>query len=74
MKGDVDMKTIQAYGYKVTGTENIITEIEEDLKDKNIIINWNNFENGNVLWDHNGDTKYSIEIDHVNKIVRLIEC
>lgn len=68
------MKTIQAYGYKVTGTENIITEIEEDLKDKNIIINWNNFENGNVLWDHNGDTKYSIEIDHVNKIVRLIEC
>lgn len=68
------MRTIQAYGYEVTGSEEIITEIEEDLKDRSIKINWNNFENGNVLWNHNGDTKYPVEIDHINKTVKLIEC
>ena len=26
------MRTIQAYGYEVTGSEEIIAEIEEDLK------------------------------------------
>ena len=68
------MKTIQSYGYEVTGTEKIIAEIEEDLKDRNVKINWNNFKNGNVLWNHIGNTKYPVDIDHINKTVKLIEC
>lgn len=66
------MKTINAYGYEVTGPVEIIAEIEEDLKDRNVRINWNNFENGDGLWNNNGDTKYPVEIDHENKLVRLL--
>lgn len=68
------MRTIHAYGYKVTGTEEIIAEIEEDLKDRSVGINWNNFGDGKVFWNHNGNIKYTFKIDHITKIVRLIEC
>ena len=53
-------------------SEEIVAEIEEGLKDRSIKINWNNFENGNVLWNHNGDIKYPVEINHENKTVRLM--
>lgn len=66
------MKTIKAYGYEVTGPEEIIAEIEESLKDSDIIINWFNFENGDSFWNDNGDTKYPVEIDNENKTVRLL--
>lgn len=66
------MRTIKAYGYEVTGPEEIITEIEENLKDRGLVINWINFENGESLWNDNGDTEYQVEIDNESKTVRLI--
>ena len=66
------METIKAYGYEVTGPAEIIAEIEKDSKDRNTVINWFNFKNGDIFWNDNGDTKYPVEIDHESKTVRLI--
>lgn len=65
------MRTIQAYGYEVTGTEEIIAEIEENLKDRDTKINWNNFTNEDKFWNKNGDTSYPVLVDHENKKVLL---
>ena len=37
------MRIINAYGYDVTGSEDILNEIETDLKNKQVTINWSNF-------------------------------
>lgn len=66
------MRTIEAYGYEVTGSEEIIQEIEKDLNDPKTRINWNNFSNGNRLWNHDGDIGYPVEINHIKKTVRLL--
>ena len=44
------MRIINAYGYDVTGSEDILNEIETDLKNKQVTINWSNFKNGDILW------------------------
>lgn len=67
------MRIITAYGYGVTGSEDILNEIETDLKDKQVTINWNNFKNGDILWNHDGNIKFFVSIDHKNKIVVLDE-
>jgi hypothetical protein len=67
------MRIINAYGYDVTGSEDILNEIETDLKNKQVTINWSNFKNGDVLWNHNGNTKFFVAIDHENKMVVLDE-
>lgn len=67
------MKIITAYGYDVTGSEDILNEIETDLKDKQVTINWNNFKNGDILWNHDGNTKFFVTIDYGNKMVVLDE-
>ena len=67
------MRIITAYGYDVTGSEDILNEIETDLKDKRVTINWNNFKNGDILWNHDGIIKFFVSIDHKNKMVVLDE-
>lgn len=67
------MRIINAYGYDVTGSEDILNEIETDLKNKQVTINWSNFKNGDILWNHNGNTKSFVTIDHENKMVVLDE-
>ena len=67
------MRIINAYGYDVTGSEDILNEIEIDLKNKQVTINWSNFKNGDILWNHNGNTKFFVTIDRENKLVVLDE-
>lgn len=64
------MKTIYAYGYEVTGINEIIAEIEEDLKDKSLHINWKNF-NGNIdrFWNKNGTVGYPVFVNETEKKV-----
>lgn len=63
------MKTIIAYGYMISGNNEIITEIEEGIKNK-AIINWNNFNTTDDFYDDNGNL-YHVEIDHEEKTVKL---
>ena len=67
------MRIINAYGYDVTGSEDILNEIETGLKNKQVTINWSNFKNGDILWNHNGNTIFFVTIDHENKMVVLDE-
>lgn len=67
------MRIINAYGYDVTGSEDILNEIETGLKNKQVTINWSNFKNGDILWNHNGNTKFFVTIDYENKMVVLDE-
>ena len=52
------MRIINAYGYDVTGSEDILNEIETGLKDGKVTINWNNFQNGDIIWNHDGNIKF----------------
>lgn len=62
-------RTIQAYGYEVTGTEDIIKDIEESLNDPNREIRWNEFRNKDMFFGGNGKRIYSATVDHKNKKV-----
>ena len=42
------MRTILAFGYEVTGMEEIISEIEKIASSKDTKINWNNFKNDDI--------------------------
>lgn len=70
-------KTIQAYGYEVTGTEDIIADIEESLNDPNRDPNreicWNKFNSKDIIFAGNGDRVYSVKVDHENKKVLAYE-
>ena len=46
------MKSIEAYGYIVTGPDYWIDEIEEALENRTIRWNWFLFENGDVVYDN----------------------
>lgn len=64
------MKTINAYGYKVTGIKEIITEIEENLQNKSIRINWKNFNsNKDRFWNKDGSIGYPVFVNEKDKTV-----
>lgn len=64
------MKTINAYGYEVTGIEDIIMEIEEGLQNKSVQINWNNFSsNKERFWNKNGTIGYPVFVNEKDKTV-----
>ena len=65
------MLTIQAYGYEVTGSNDIIIEIDKDLKDPKTKINWERFSNNDKFWNYDGSIGYPVSIDHVAKKVYL---
>ena len=62
------MRTILAFGYEVTGVEEIISEIEKIANSKDTKINWNNFKSDDIYWDGNGEC-HDILVDHKNKAV-----
>ena len=62
------MRTILAFGYEVTGTEDIISEIEKIANSKDTKINWNNFKNDDIYWDDNRE-RHDILVDHEKKAV-----
>lgn len=66
---NMETKTIQAYGYEVTGTEDIIADIEEALKDPDRKICWDKFNSKDIFFGGNGRRVYSATIDHKNKKV-----
>lgn len=65
------MKTIKAYGYEVTGMGDIIAEIEEDMKNPDIKIEWINFNCNDEFYSKDGNNVYSVLINHDNKRVLL---
>ena len=63
---------IFSYGYEITGNEEVISEIENIMKDKRCFINWYNFKSGDFYWSDNGN-KYVVFVDHDEKTVILKE-
>ena len=68
----MEQRTIEAYGYTVTGTIEIISQIEEWKADPKNGINWNNYNENSLFWDLQGMIGYRIHIDHVKKTVVLV--
>ena len=68
----MEQRTIEAYGYTVTGTNEIISQIEEWKADPKNGINWNNYNENSLFWDLQGMIGYRIHIDHVKKTVVLV--
>ena len=68
----MEQRTIEAYGYTVTGTNEIISQIEEWKSDPKNGINWNNYNENSLFWDLQGMIGYRIHIDHVKKTVVLV--
>lgn len=66
------LRTIEAYGYTVTGTNEIISQIEEWKSDSKNGINWNNYNENSLFWDLQGMIGYRMHIDHVKKTVVLV--
>lgn len=67
----MEQRTIEAYGYMVTGTNEIISQIEEWKADPKNGINWNNYNENSLFWDLQGMIGYRIHIDHIKKTVVL---
>lgn len=68
----MEQRTIEAYGYTVTGTIEIISQIEEWKADPKNGINWNNYNENSLFWDLQGMIGYRIHIDHIKKTVVLV--
>ena len=68
----MEQRTIEAYGYTITGTNEIISQIEEWKADPKNGINWNNYNENSLFWDLQGMIGYRIHIDHVKKTVVLV--
>lgn len=68
----MEQRTIEAYGYMITGTNEIISQIEEWKADPKNGINWNNYNENSLFWDLQGMIGYRIHIDHVKKTVVLV--
>lgn len=69
----MEQRTIFAYGYKVIGNEEIISEIENIIPDRRQCINWYNFNDGDFYWNDNGNM-YIVSVDHDARTVILKEC
>lgn len=63
------MKSIEAYGYIVTGPDYWIDEIEEALEDRTIRWNWFLFENGDSVYDNNGELVGLVTVSHDLKTI-----
>lgn len=61
-----------AYGYEVEGSPEALADVAEVMKMKNCLINWFNFNTGDLYWDVNGNA-YKVEINHETKQVTLNE-
>ena len=61
---------IESYGYTVISKDN---EILEELRknDYNIIINWFNFNQGDIYYSDNCTEYYIVFINHEKKILKL---
>lgn len=68
----METRTIEAYGYTVTGNADIISQIEKIKNDSSCSINWKHYEEGSIFWDLNGFIAYHTHIDHNEKRVILI--
>ena len=68
----MEQRTIEAYGYTVTGNDEIISQIEEWKADPKNGINWNNYNENSLFWDLQGMIGYRVHINHVKKIVVLV--
>lgn len=68
----MEQRTIEAYGYTVTGTIEIISQIEEWKADPKNGINWNNYNENSLFWDLQGMIGYRTHIDHIKKTVVLV--
>lgn len=63
---------MKAYGYKVNGSAAALADVAGALKNESIIINWFNFNTGDIYWGENGE-RYKVEVDHETKRVTLYE-
>lgn len=62
-----------AYGYEVKGSPEALADVAANWNDrKNCLINWYNFNSGDIYWDGNGNG-YKVEINHETKQVTLNE-
>lgn len=68
----MEQRTIEAYGYTITGTNEIISQIEEWKADPKNGINWNNYNENSLFWDLQGMIGYRVHINHVKKTVILV--
>lgn len=68
----MEQRTIEAYGYTVTGNDEIISQIEEWKADPKNGINWNNYNENSLFWDLQGMIGYRVHINHVKKTVVLV--
>lgn len=67
------MKSIEAYGYIVTGPDYWIDEIEEALENRAIRWNWFLFENGDAVYDNNGNLVGLVKVSHDLKTIVVYE-
>ena len=68
----MEQRTIEAYGYTVTGTNEIISQIEEWKSDPKNGINWNNYNENSLFLDLQGVIGYRTHIDNIKKTVVLV--
>lgn len=59
-----------AYNYEVKGNPEALVDIAELMKSSKYVINWFNFNTGDVYWDSNGN-KYEVVVNHDIKQVIL---
>lgn len=65
------MNKINAYGYEVQGSTEVLADIAEVLKDKRCKINWFNFITGDIYYTSDGFGEYKVTINHNTKQVVL---
>ena len=63
------MRAINAYGFRVTGPDAWIAEVEEDLNNPICKWNWKNFRNGDVVFNSNGEIVGHIRVNCNDQVV-----
>ena len=63
------MKHIESYGYTVISKDNGI--LEELRKNDNTIINWFNFNQGDIYYSDDCTEYYIVFINHEKKVLKL---
>ena len=64
---------LECFGYLLKAPVRIINRIQKRMEDTNYFIDWEKFQCGDKMYDHEAEEFYMVTISHTDKVVMLDE-